>query len=285
MSEFTPVEYSSEDGLRLFARDYHANPQAPTVLCMHGLTRNSADFEPLCEVLAPHYRLIVPDQRGRGQSQWDANTDNYQPLCYSRDMFTLLDTLGLDRVIAIGTSMGGIMGMIMAVQQPGRLSGLVLNDIGPEINIEGVNQIAEVVGRPIRYRDWDDAVQRIRRYNTPVFPDFSDAEWLAFAHRTCKEVEGGVVPDYDPAIGRTFADASDVAAPDLWPVFNQLTTLPMLLIRGATSNILKASTCERMCEQHPGLTFIELDNRGHAPILDEAPAVAAIQAFLSRIAS
>lgn len=285
MSDYTVVEYLSEDGLRLFARDYCQRPDAPAVLCLHGLTRNSADFEPLCTILAPHYRLIVPDQRGRGRSQWDSNTDNYQPLCYSRDMFTLMDQLQLSRVPIIGTSMGGIMGMLMAAQYPERISALVLNDIGPEINLEGVQQIAGVVRQPIRYKDWPDAIDKIRRYNALVFPDFSANQWEAFAHRTCRESGNGVVPDYDPGIGQTFANAGDAAAPDLWPVFNQLKELPILLIRGATSNILKASTCKAMQQQHPGLQFVELANRGHAPILDEAPAVLAIENFLGSVFS
>lgn len=280
MSDYKPVEYISEDGLRLFARDYPCHPDAPVVLCLHGLTRNSADFEPLCDLLAADYRLIVPDQRGRGQSQWDNNPENYQPLRYSLDMFSLLDHLEIKQVAIIGTSMGGIMGMIMAVQQRARIKGLVLNDIGAEIDLEGVRQIAGVVSQPPRYKSWEEAEDTIRRNSALVFPDFSPQQWHAFTRRTCKQVDGGVVPDYDPAIGSTFANAGNAAAPDLWPAFNQLADLPMLLIRGATSNILKASTCEAMRARHPGLEFIELANRGHAPILDEPPAVAAIQSFL-----
>lgn len=285
MATYTPLNYVSEDGLQLFARDYaqtgHPQGGERVVLCLHGLTRNSADFEPLCDILAPHYRLIVPDQRGRGQSQWDPDPEHYQPLIYNRDMLTLLDTLELQRVDIIGTSMGGIMGMMLAAEYPGRVNSLVLNDIGPTIDLEGVRLIATMVQQRPHYRDWEDAVSTIRRGIQPLFPDFSEQQWRDFARRTCRQVEEGVVPDYDPAIGKTFAGGGDAVAPDLWPLFRQLPPIPMLVIRGALSTLLSHHTCEQMQAQQPGLHLVELSNRGHAPILDEPAAVAAIEALLS----
>lgn len=280
MSNYHPFEYLSDDGRLLFARDYPAAPDAPAVLCLHGLTRNSADFEPLCDVLASRYRLIVPDQRGRGRSQWDSHPDNYQPLRYNRDMLALLEALDVDRVHIIGTSMGGIMGMLLAAEYPRLVVSLVLNDIGPEINMKGVRMIAEQVGQPPVYRDWNEAIAGVERNNAVSFPDYTSADWQDFARRICTETERGVVPDYDPAIGQVFVSAGEAAAPDLWPVFGQLKALPILVIRGALSTILKASTCERMRAEHPRLSLVELADRGHAPILNEAPALAAIESFL-----
>lgn len=285
MSHYHHREYLSDDGLRLFARDYTAAADAPVVLCLHGLTRNSADFEPLCNALAGRYRLIVPDQRGRGRSQWDNNPERYQPLRYNHDMLTLLAALEIDRVHIIGTSMGGIMGMMLAAKHPDLIASLVLNDIGPQIDPEGVKLIAKAVARPVQYTDWEDAVTRIKQYHAPLFAEFTDKDWQVFARRTCKAVGQGVgqsvVPDYDPDIGLFFAGASEVAAPDLWDEFRQLHAIPMLVIRGALSNVLSAATCEQMHSQHPKLSVLELANRGHAPLLDEAPALRAIETLLA----
>lgn len=284
MTLYRSFEYLSEDGLRLFARDYHQQPNAPVLLCLHGLTRNSADFEPLCEALAEHYRLIVPDQRGRGRSANDPNPANYTPLQYNQDMYALLASLGIERINVIGTSMGGIMGMLMATEKPGLIASMVLNDIGPGIEIAGVKLIADIVSNPPRYNSWNNAVAAIAQTSGVLFPDYTLHDWQQFARRTCRETTAGIVPDYDPAIGQAFANADEIAAPDLWSSFAILKRLPMLVIRGAMSNILSAETCQRMSDEHPSLQVVELANRGHAPILDEPPALAAIEAFLERYA-
>ena len=138
MADYQDIYYQSQDGLKLYARDYtHDSPRA-TVLCMHGLTRNSADFEGIANHLAGDYRLVVVEQRGRGNSQWDENPENYQPAVYVRDMFTLLDHLGLEQVVLLGTSLGGLMSMIMTAMQPGRFQAAILNDIGPVLNPVGL---------------------------------------------------------------------------------------------------------------------------------------------------
>lgn len=280
MAIFNAIEYTSEDGLRLYARDYPADQQAPVVLCLHGLTRNSADFEPLCDHLSPRYRLIVPDQRGRGLSQWDPHPQNYLPQQYNRDMLALLAALDIDRVHIIGTSMGGIMGILLGAAHPTLVASLVLNDIGPGINPDGVKLIAQMVSNPPCYSNWQVAADKIRSFNGALFPDFTAEDWLNFARRTCRQTERGVEPDYDPALGVPFAAGGDAVAPDLWPAFRQLDAIPLLVIRGAMSNILDASTCDEMAVIHPTLQRVELSNRGHAPILDEPPALAAIQALL-----
>ena len=281
MGQYQLFEYLSDDGLRLFARDYNHCPGAPTILCLHGLTRNSADFEPLCAGLAHHYRLIVPDQRGRGLSDNDRHPENYHPLRYNLDMLTLLHALNIDRVHIIGTSMGGIMGMLLAAEHPRLVGSLVLNDIGPEVELAGVRMIAAAVGAPPRYRNWEEAIQRIAQIQMAAFPDFTMADWQTFAHRTCRETDDGVVPDYDPAIGRVFAAAGDTMASALWDTFEQLSALPILVIRGALSSILSRACCERMRAVHPQLRIVEIGNRGHAPLLDEPPARVGIEAFLA----
>ena len=273
--------YATRDGLRLYARDYaHPSPRA-TVLCMHGLSRNSADFEDLCPVLARDCRVIAVDQRGRGRSQYDPHPANYQPGTYVQDMFELLSGLGIGEVIAVGTSMGGLMTMIMAALRPGLLRGAVLNDIGPVIEREGLERIKSYVGKVAPPTDWQDAVAIQRRINGAAFPDFADADWQRFVRRTFREGPAGLpVPAYDPAI----AQAMDSAAPpDLWPAFEALGGVPTLVIRGELSDILSAACVAAMRERKPDLVSAEIPRRGHAPMLDEPESLTAIRGFFAGV--
>src|SRR6056297_3115409 len=183
MSEYRDVWYQSPGGLRLYARDYPgpASSGLPPVLCMHGLSRNSADFEGLACTLAAERRVIVAEQRGRGRSDYDSNPANYTPVTYVADMFHLLDTLRLDRAIIIGTSLGGLMAFIMAGQQPARIAGMVINDIGPEVDPSGLARIQRYVGKVEPARDWQEAAARVREINAAAFPDYTDDDWLRFA--------------------------------------------------------------------------------------------------------
>lgn len=269
-------------GPQLFARDYPG--EGPALLLMHGLTRNSADFEPLAERLAGRYRLVVPDQRGRGLSGSDPDPANYRVDVYGQDMFALLADLGLERVGLIGTSMGGLMAMIMAAMRPEFVTAMVLNDVGPEIDPAGLARIAGYVGQGEGFTDWDEAAARCEAINREAFPDFTSADWLAFARRTCREAPDGTVRfAYDPAIARGFETEGGVAPPDLWPLWQTLGDKPVLVVRGALSDLLSPDTVTRMAELHPG-TFerVEVPNRGHAPLLDEPEALAAIEPFLER---
>lgn len=269
-------------GLELFTRDYPG--EGPALLLMHGLTRNSADFEPLAERLAGRYRLIVPDQRGRGLSANDPDPANYRPDVYVQDMFALLAGLGIDRVGLIGTSMGGLMAMMMAAIKPDMVSAIVLNDIGPELDPAGLARIAAYVGHGEGFASWDDAAAGCEAINREAFPDFTSAEWLAFARRTCREVsDGGVRFAYDPQIARGFETEGGVAPADLWPLWQALGDKPVLAIRGALSDLLSPDTVARMAELHQGpFEKIDIPNRGHAPLLDEPEALAAIEPFLAR---
>lgn len=285
MADYSDHWYESDDGLRLYARDYPgpAGGGALPVLCMHGLSRNSADFAGLADHLAAERRVIVAEQRGRGRSAWDPTPANYTPLTYVQDMFRLLDGLGLDRVILIGTSMGGLMSFLMAAQAPARFPAMVINDIGPEIDPAGLARIQRYVGKNDPVSSWDEAVAQTREINGPAFPDYDDEEWLAFTRNLYVE-EGGVpVLAYDPAIAAGMADPEDTGAvpPDLWPVFDAASEVPMLVIRGASSDILAAGCVERMRERDPDLAVVEVPRVGHAPMLTEPPALAAIDRFLA----
>lgn len=281
--------YRSADGrLDLFARDYPANAgdSLAPVLMMHGLTRNSADFEPLIERLGiGQRRMIVPDQRGRGRSQSDPDPANYRPDVYAADMWALLDGLGIDQVVCIGTSMGGLMAMVMGAQQPDRITGIVLNDVGPEVSEEGLDRIRSYVGPAEPMNSWEEAADRCEAINASAMIGFTRADWMAFAERTCRELPDGKVEfAYDPAISGGMAkDDTTTVPPDLWGLWDALVDIPILAIRGAHSDILTAATVSRMAIRREGnLAYVEVPDRGHAPILDEPIAVNAIRAFLTR---
>jgi pimeloyl-ACP methyl ester carboxylesterase len=284
----TPLEFSSADGtLRLHAESRGPADAALTVLCLHGLTRNGADFGALAEHLAARYRVIVADQRGRGRSQWDSNPAHYRPSTYVSDMFQLLDRLRIERVVLIGTSMGGIMSMIMAATQPARVQAMVLNDIGPEVPNAGLKRLRDSLNTPARITTWQDAARQAERVNGLAFPEYGAADWEAFARRTyAEDASGRPVPAYDPSIlnGLNEADLSAVP-PNLWGLWAQLGSIPTLAIRGELSDILSAATFASMAARHPNLIGVSVPRRGHAPMLDEPAAVAAIDSFLDGVES
>ncbi len=282
MASFENLYYPGHDGLRLYARDYpHPSPRA-TILCMHGLTRNSADFAGIADHLASDYRLIVVEQRGRGNSEWDANPGNYQPAIYVQDMFALLDQLELQQVVLLGTSLGGLMSMIMVALQPQRFRAVIMNDIGPVLNPAGLERIKGYVGKSEPLTSWADAVAEQKAINGKEFPDFSDAQWLAFCQALYRENEDGVpVLAYDPAISKPMNEDQDAAVPpDLWPAFDALSPIPTLVIRGVLSDILAEDCVAEMQSRKPDLAVAQIPQRGHAPILDEPDSIAAIDRFL-----
>lgn len=283
--------FPSADGrLSLFVRDYNPD-NARVVLCLHGLTRNGRDFANLATHLGTgaggSHRVIVADQRGRGQSDRDDVPAGYNLMVYVADMFAMLNHLGIDRVTIIGTSMGGLMAMMMAVTQPLRVRGLVLNDVGPVLSPEGLERIRSYVGKGGEVRTWADAARATAEINAQAFPDFGLDDWMAFARRTYVEDASGVpVPDYDPAIAQGLVpESTAVAPPDMWPLWAGLAAFPVLAIRGGLSDLLSAQTLETMAASHPDLDTLTLPNRGHAPTLDEPDARAAIDAFMRRQAA
>jgi pimeloyl-ACP methyl ester carboxylesterase len=282
----TAIEFSSADGtLTLHAEAWGAEDAPLTALCLHGLTRNGADFGALVEHLAPRYRVITADQRGRGKSQWDPIAANYQPAVYVRDMFHLLDRLKIARAVLIGTSMGGIMSMLMAATQPLRIRGMVLNDIGPEVPNVGLKRLRDSLNAASHIETWQDAARDAKRRNGLAFPDYGDSDWDAFARRTfAGDPSGRPIAAYDRAILNGLNEADLSAAPaNLWPLWAQLSSTPTMAIRGELSDILSAETFARMAATHPNLIAVTVPNRGHAPMLDEPMALSAIDAFLDAL--
>lgn len=290
MADYTDHFYKSADGrLTLYARDYAAPDSTKTpLLLMHGLTRNSADFEPLAAHLAGDYRLIVADQRGRGLSDYDSDPDQYNPVVYAADMGVLLDSLGIEKALAIGTSMGGLMAMVMTQMMPGRLTAIVLNDVGPEVDMAGIRRIQSYVGgNGSLAKDWDSAARKAEAVNGVAFPDYGPDDWMAFARRTYRvDADGVPILAYDKAIAAGMQDGDLTAVPpDLWPAWDAMGDIPVLAIRGGHSDLLSPEILAQMAARHTGdFTAITVPNRGHAPMLDELEALNAILSFVQKYA-
>lgn len=273
--------YESFDRLRLFSRVYPGpTAGAPAVLCLHGLTRNSRDFEDLAPHLAARYRVIVPDIRGRGRSARDPNPSNYQIPVYLRDLERLLAGLGAERFAIVGTSMGGLIAMMLAATQPTRISRIVLNDVGPEVDPAGLARIRSYAGRSAPVTTWDEATSQLRGIFGTAWPGLEDARWEGLVRRSYRLNEHGMIEvDADPMIGEVVRQ-SPGAAPDLWPLWGALARVPVLALRGEQSDILSAATLVRMQREKPDLEVLTVAHRGHAPLLDEPECLAKIDAFL-----
>jgi pimeloyl-ACP methyl ester carboxylesterase len=274
--------FTSADGLRLYYRDYPAaEPGRLPVLCLPGLTRNSRDFESSALRIQKTRRVLSADLRGRGRSQYDPSFLNYHPGTYVGDLARLLADAGVGKVILFGTSLGGILSMLIAAGTPQVPAGVILNDIGPEVAPEGLQRIASYVGRHGPVRNWAEAAAQMRSMYGVAMPDASDADWLAFAQRSYTEVNGVPVLDVDPGVGEAVRAAPAGAAPDLWPLFAALKPVPTLAIRGELSDVLSVATFDRMQREKPDLRRLTAARRGHPPLLDEPECVAAIDEFLA----
>lgn len=275
--------YQSADGLRLYCRIYPAKaPGSLPVLCLPGLTRNSRDFALLAAHLQPLYEVLAADLRGRGRSDWDPDPAHYQIPTYVGDVWALLQSRALDRVVVIGTSLGALIGQVMAAMQPAKIAAMVLNDAGPEVDPAGLRRIAGYAGKLPPVSSWDEAAMQAKSVYGLALPDLTHAEWLAYARQGYREdPQGRPVADMDPAISKAFG-ASSAAPADLWPLFAQIKSVPMLVIRGASSDILSAATVERMAREKPDLETLTVANRGHTPLLTERECLTAIDDFLAR---
>jgi pimeloyl-ACP methyl ester carboxylesterase len=282
----TDIQWTSADGLSLYAKSYGPEDARLTVLCLHGLTRNHQDFEPMIAALPGRYRFIAVDVRGRGKSAHDPQPDNYDPRIYAKDMGGLLDKLGLSRVALIGTSMGGLISILMIRTMKERVAGIVLNDVGPVVEKDGIARIASYAGKVRPVTGWESAADAVKTIQGAAFPDMPEERWVDFARRTYRELPGGeVVLDYDPNIARSLGKVKPGALTNffLWRVFGATKKAPLLVVRGEMSDILSARTAELMVKRHPDARLATVPRVGHAPILDEPQAVSAITDFLARL--
>ena len=275
--------WTSSDGLALHYRNY-AGPDGGAklpVLCLHGLTRNARDFAALAESLSPLRRVIVPEMRGRGLSAYAPVSDTYTPATYVADVEKLLAEEGIDRFVVIGTSMGGLMAMLMAQAAPGRMAAVVMNDIGPEVDPAGLARIGGYVGQGRSYPTWMHAARALAAVHAPAFPDYDLDQWLEMAKRTMVVTQNGRISyDYDMAIAEPFAKPGNAAPANLWLAFEALRNVPMLLVRGALSDLLSPDTVRQMGVRNPAMEVVTVPRIGHAPTLDEPEVRAAIRALL-----
>src|SRR5918993_1497946 len=282
---WTPQYWTSCDGLRLFYRDYAGPADRPPLLCLHGLTRNSRDFEALADRYAGRFRVIASDFRGRGMSERDPVSSRYVPMTYAVDVLKLLDELEVDRTIFVGTSLGGLVTMLIAGTQPQRIAATILNDVGPELDPSGLERIRTYVGKAVRFPGWDEAADYIAAINRNLPAAYGRDDWLGAARRLCREDGDAIVFDYDMAIAEPFNRPSGGAVNfDMWPLFRRLGEVPLLIVRAEHSDLLAADAAAAMLEAAPGATLATVPGVGHAPELTEPEAVAAIDEFLGRIA-
>ncbi len=268
------------DGLRLYYRDYNRDAKGTPILCLPGLTRNSRDFDELAENLATSRRVITTDFRGRGFSDYDLEWQRYQPDTYVDDAIELLDALNIERVIIIGTSLGGLCGMSLSRRFPERLAGLVMNDAAPELNPAGLARILEYAGRTRAVTDWEDAGRLCRELYGGWLPGLDDEAFVALARRGYREDERGIpVPDVDPNVGRAVREVRSQAM-DPWADFMTLRDKPVLLLWGTLSDIVTRDIVDKMVDKNPDLTVQPVSDRGHVPLLDEPDSLNAIHAFL-----
>lgn len=284
MASFTDGYWWSNDGLRLHYRDYAGDPARPPLLCIPGLTRNARDFEALAERLAPSWRVIAVDLRGRGESAYAKDPMSYAPITYVQDLEALLRELARERIVIAGTSLGGLLAMLLGAAGRERVAGLIVNDVGPELDDVGLARIRAYVGRTSTWPTWVHAARDFAELHKGSFPDWGLEQWLVFAKRMAKLGSSGrIVPDYDMKIAEAFRLATPVAGLDMWGAWRALAGVPALVVRGETSDILSAETLRRMLADNPAADAVTIPGIGHAPTLDEPAATDAIDTLLARV--
>jgi pimeloyl-ACP methyl ester carboxylesterase len=279
------VRWRTADGLVLFAIDNFLESDLTPLLCLPGLTRNSKDFAPIFALFGQERRIIAIDFRGRGKSQYAADPISYRPDVELMDTIGLLDFLNVPRVGVVGTSRGGIVGMLMATLNPQRIAGLFLNDIGPTLETEGLLRIASYVGKTPSFATWAEAAEALK-VTSIGFEKVSDAAWLAFAKRVLVLRDNRLYTDYDPRLMATFPKHHDILAgkvADLWPLMPGLAKMPIAVLRGSNSDLLSHKTVLAMGKQLKQMLSAEVPERGHAPFLDEPASVELLAAWCAEL--
>lgn len=273
-------QFAAADGRRIAYED--SGGPGPVVLCLAGVTRDARDFAPVAKHLAGRYRVLRIDSRGRGQSdRAEDPVAEYTVPVETGDALGLLDHLKIPRAAVIGTSRGGVLGMILGATQRARLSCLVLNDVGPVIERKGLDDIMVYLGIEPRVDSFEALAAGLQHLLRPTFPDVSLERWLEFARATHRDEGGRPRLSYDARLRDAVAVQLENSPPDLWQLFAALEGLPILTIRGANSVLFSAGTLAEMARRRPDMAEVTVPNRGHAPFLDEPEALAAIDAFLA----
>jgi pimeloyl-ACP methyl ester carboxylesterase len=272
--------FLAEDGAKLAYLD---EGQGLPLLCLAGLTRDGRDFDYLARHLSGDVRLIRLDSRGRGQSDW-TGAASYTVAQEARDVLALLDHLGLQQVALLGTSRGGLIGLVLAASAKARLLGLCLNDVGPVVERAGLDRIAAYVGIEPPETSLADVAERLGT-SVPGFDEVPRLRWQDEAVRHYVQLEGKVGLTYDPALRDAFLAALAAPVPDLWPLFDACAGLSLALIRGAGSDVLSRATADDMCRRRPDMLFADVPMRGHIPFLDEPESLAVIARWLDQVAT
>lgn len=276
--------FRTDDGLNVYFRDFGGQNDGTPIICLPGLTRNSRDFEDLANYLADRRRVLTIDFRGRGFSDHDPNWKNYHPGTYVNDVWTLLDSLDIPKVIVVGTSLGGLCAMAMAAQHGERLAGVVMNDIGPEINPAGLARVQEYTGRVEPVSTWQEAAGQTRQIYGEWLPGLTDKDYEKMAWKAYREDDNGVPRlDIDNNIGRAVRDVGAQKG-DPWQFYAALKDKPVTLLWGVLSDILTEDIIDKMKMAKPDLDVIPVPNRGHVPLLDEPECLAAIDEFIEKVA-
>lgn len=286
-TSFTDRQWTSADGLTLSFREYGVSGDRPSVICLHGLTRNARDFEELAPYIAAQgWHVLVPSMRGRGDSDYAESSESYALPTYVEDLIALLEQEGIDRFVSIGTSMGGLITMLLAQAQPARIAGAVLNDIGPVLESEGLDTIKSYVGQGRSFPTWMHSARALEEVHGASFPGYDIQAWIVMAKRTMTlSSSGRIVFDYDMKLAEPILASPEAAAPvDLWPAFRALAEKPLLLLRGELSPLLSAAGFAEMQRVAEGADSTVIPQVGHAPTLDEPEARAAIDRLLARVA-
>ncbi len=272
------------DGLTLSFREYGSRiSDATPVLCLPGLTRNSADFHAIATILESERRVISLDARGRGRSDYDPNYQNYNLVTEVGDVLSLISAEFDRPCIVLGTSRGGLAAMILCGVRPSMMAGVVLNDIGPVLDAKGLDRIKDYLGiPPVPLDNWEDAAAAIEASHAEDFPDLRAPDWLAWAQRTFREENGKPVLDYDLKLRDAVLEQTGPVA-EMWPQFRAMADIPTLVLRGENSDLLSVQTVEEMRRAKPDLTAVTIKGRGHVPLLDEYESVSAINAFLMQV--
>jgi pimeloyl-ACP methyl ester carboxylesterase len=298
VSTFTPISYLSTDGLLLSARDYAPYAAVPLsgpahlpahlpVICLHGLTRNASDFDEFAPLVASlGRRVLAPDVRGRGHSARDPDPDNYNPRVYAGDVVKLMADLGIARAVFVGTSMGGLITLMVAARNLDLVAAAILNDVGPVISEKGLARIAGYVGKRVAPASWTEAVDYVKDINRCAFPHNSDSEWHKWAVRAfAADAAGRLAPRYDPGIAIALQTGTlKPTSLALRMAFRKLADArPLLLVRGALSDVLEPRQAAWMQRAAPAMNYVEVPHVGHAPMLTEPAALDAIVHFLAAV--
>lgn len=289
---FDEIFFTQRNGLKLYARHYrprHPSPESASqrlrpVFCLAGLTRNSRDFHEIASDLSQGQRardVFTLDSRGRGLSEHDSDWRNYTVPCEMQDALDFMMARGLEGAAILGTSRGGLIAMVMAAAQPGFLGPVILNDIGPVIERDGLSRIASYVGRTPLPRDWKEAASMVRDMNASAFTAVAETEWEPIARQLFNEKNGRPAPGYDAKLGQAFS-AIDGPIPPLWAQFDALKRTPIMVIRGQNSDLLSAATAGMMRQRHPDLTELTIPGQGHAPWLRDKSSIDEVRSFLDR---